>query len=81
MYLAQYDWGAHKFQAIEIKPDSSITRGGDPKTRGEKMKDSLAMLLKTNGENLSVYGLLAMFMKINRLYLLSRDVDENEGDI
>jgi len=39
------------------------------------------MLLKTNGENLSVYGLLAMFMKINRLYLLSRDVGENEGDI
>jgi len=51
------------------------------KRGGEKMKDSLAMLLKTNGENLSVYGLLAMFMKINRLYLLSRDVDENEGDI
>jgi hypothetical protein len=35
------------------------------KTRGEKMKDSLAMLLKTNGEKMSVYSLLAMFMKTN----------------
>ena len=37
------------------------------------------MLLKTNGENLSDYGLLAMLMKTNWLYLLSRDVDEKAG--
>ena len=33
------------------------------KTRGVKMKDSLAMLLKTNIEKMSVYGPLAMLMK------------------
>ena len=46
------------------------------KTRGEKMQDSLAMLLKTNGGKMSVYGLLAMLMKICELYVLSRDVEE-----
>ena len=55
--------------------------GGVAKTRGRKMKDSLAMLLKTNGGKMSVYGLLAMLMKTNWLHLLSRDVDGNEGDI
>jgi hypothetical protein len=44
------------------------------------MKDSLAMLLKTNIEKMSVYQPLAMLMKKNELKLLSGDVDENEGE-
>jgi len=40
------------------------------------MKDSLAMLLKTNGGKMSVFSSLAMLMKIQGLFLLSRDVDE-----
>ena len=34
------------------------------------------MSLENNGEKLSDEGLLAMLMKTNWLYLLSRDVDE-----
>ena len=46
------------------------------KTRGEKVKDSLAMLLKTNGGKMSVFSSLAMLMKKQGLIQLSRDVDE-----
>jgi len=42
------------------------------------MKDSLAMLLKTNGEKMSVFRSLAMLMKNNDLKLSSRDVDEKK---
>ncbi|MGA3327764.1 MAG: hypothetical protein ABSF45_25165 [Terriglobia bacterium] len=52
----------------------------DVKTRGEKMKDSLAMLLKTNVEKMSIYGLLAMLKKKNELKSLSGDVDENKWE-
>ena len=45
------------------------------------MKDSLAMLLKTHVEKMSDYRLLAMLMKTNELKPLSRDVDENKGEI
>ena len=34
---------------------------------GEKMKDSLAMLLKTNVEKMSVYLSLSMLMKTHEL--------------
>jgi hypothetical protein len=44
------------------------------KTRGEKMKDSQAMLLKTNGGEMSVYQSLAMLMKIKDLCIVSGDV-------
>jgi len=43
------------------------------------MKDSFAMLLKTNGEKMSLFPSLAMLMKINDLYAVSRDVDEKTG--
>jgi hypothetical protein len=49
------------------------------KTRGEKMKEGLAMLLKTNGEKMSENRPLAMLMKTNGLKSLSGDVDENKG--
>jgi len=40
------------------------------------MKDSLAMLMKTNGEKMSEYRSLAMLMKTGKLFYVSRDVDE-----
>jgi len=43
------------------------------------MKDSLAMLLKTNGGKMSVFVSLAMLMKTNGLFLISRDIDEKKG--
>ncbi len=45
--------------------------------RGRKMKDSLAMLMKTNGEKMSDYTSLAILMKTSELLRLSRDVHEN----
>ena len=48
------------------------------KRGGGKMKDSLAMLLKTNGGKMSVYGSLAMLMKIKGLQVVSRDIDEKK---
>jgi hypothetical protein len=50
------------------------------KTRGGNMKESLAMLLKTNGGKMSEKRLLAMLMKLNELKSVSRDVDEKNGD-
>ena len=49
------------------------------KLRGEKMKDSLAMLLKINGGKMSDFWPLAMLMKTNDLFSLSRDIDEKKG--
>jgi len=43
------------------------------------MQESLAMLLKTHGEKLSVYRSLAMLMKEKELKPLSGDVDEKTG--
>ena len=43
------------------------------------MKDSLAMLLKTHREKMSVYRPLAILMKTNELKSISRDVDEKIG--
>jgi hypothetical protein len=40
---------------------------GQQKTRGEKMKVSPIMLLKTNGEKMSEIGLAIMFMKTSKL--------------
>ena len=48
------------------------------KTRGGKMKVSLAMLLKTHVEKMSENRSLAMLMKPNELKLLSGDVHENK---
>jgi hypothetical protein len=42
------------------------------------MKDSLAMLLKTNGDKVSVFRSLAMLMKTHDLKLVSGDVDEKK---
>ena len=67
-------------QAIEIKPIKCPVVQSGLKTRGENMKDSLAMLLKTNGEKMSFYGSLAMLMKINQLKSFSRDIDETKGE-
>jgi hypothetical protein len=56
-----------KIHIFENKPVSSLQVTGSRKTRGEKMKDSLAMLLKTNVEKMSVYCLLAILFKTNEL--------------
>jgi hypothetical protein len=48
------------------------------KTRGEKMQDSLAMLLKTSGVKMSIFTSLAMLLKKQGLFKLSRDVDEKK---
>ena len=42
------------------------------------MKDSLAMLLKTNGGKMSVLASLAMLLKKQGLFELSRDVNEKK---
>jgi len=52
-----------KIYVIEIKIVSSFPWRGLQKTRGDKMKVSLAMLLKTNVEKMSVYQPLAMLME------------------
>jgi hypothetical protein len=52
----------------------------DQKTRGEKVQEGLAMLLKTDGEKMSDNRSLAMLMKSNDLKSLSGDVDEKKGD-
>jgi hypothetical protein len=66
-----------KIYVIEIKRVISFCPDQGEKTRGEKMKDSLAMLLKTHVEIMSIYGLLAMLMKISKLQRVSGDLDEN----
>jgi hypothetical protein len=53
--------------------------GRASKSGGRNMKDSLAMLLKTNVEKMSVIGSLAILMKTSELYFISRDVDEKKG--
>ena len=45
------------------------------------MKDSQAMLLKTNVEKMSENRSLAMLMKKHELKSISGDVDENKGEI
>jgi hypothetical protein len=42
------------------------------------MKDSLAMLLKTNGGKMSIYRSLAMLMKRHKIHTLSRDRYDNK---
>ena len=68
-----------KTYVAENKIVSSFLIGAWQKTRGEKMKDSLAMLLKTNGEKMSVFRLTTMFMKTGILFYVYHDVDENRG--
>ena len=46
--------------------------------RGENMKDSLAMLMKTSVGKMSVYRSLAMLMKTNDVHVVSRDIDEKK---
>jgi hypothetical protein len=53
--------------AIRLKP-----------TRGEKMKDSFAMLLKTNGGKMSLLRSIAMLLKIRELNAYSRHFDEKQ---
>jgi len=63
---------------IHVKRVSQNCMSWGEKTRGEKMKDSLAMLLKTSIEKMSVCTSLAMLMKKNELKWLSRDVYEKK---
>ena len=79
--LAVESQNLSKLYLIQIKRVSLNYGSRGEKTRGEKMKDSFAMLLKTNGEKMSVYRPLAMLMKKNELKSLSRDVDEKKGVI
>jgi hypothetical protein len=45
----------------------ALRGGGRQKSGGEKMKGSQGMLLKTNGEKMSVYGSERKSMKTNEL--------------
>jgi len=49
--------------SMKLKQLSYSLWPGREKTRGVKMKDSLAMLLKTNVEKMSIFSPLAMLMK------------------
>jgi len=69
-----------KLYLIHIKRVSLSCGSRGEKTRGEKMKDSLAMLLKTHGEKMSENRPLAMLMKQNDSKSLSGDVDEKKGE-
>jgi hypothetical protein len=68
-----------KIHVIVNKSVSRISRHEREKTRGRKMKDSLAILLKTNGGKMSDFASLAMLMKTNDLFLFSGDSDEKKG--
>ena len=61
---------------IEIKTVIDSWRRSGEKRGGEKMKESLAMLMKTNGGNMSDYRSLAMLLKTQDLPIVSGDVDE-----
>ena len=52
-----------KFYLIVNKAVNRFLIARSRKMRGEKMKDSLAMLLKTNGGKMSVLASLAMLLK------------------
>jgi len=67
-----------KLYLIQIKRVNLNQECHDEKTRGRNVKESLAMLLKTNGEKMSENRSLAMLMKIHELKSLSGDVDENK---
>jgi ABC-type enterochelin transport system substrate-binding protein len=57
-------------QEIQVVENATVSLhygGSREKARGEEMKDSLAMLLKTNGGKMSLFGSLAILMKINEL--------------
>ena len=54
-----------KTYVAENKIVSSFLIGVWQKTRGGETKGSLAMLLETHGEKMSVYGSLAILMKTN----------------
>ena len=65
-----------KMYVYETKAVSRCPGSHGEKTRGENMKDSLAMLLKTHGGKMPDNGLLAMLMKTKDVHVVSRDVDE-----
>ena len=67
-----------KFHLIESKIVIHLLRCGLQKTRGENMKVSLAMLLKTNVEKMAENRSLTMLMKSKELKSLSGDVYENK---
>jgi hypothetical protein len=67
-----------KFYLAEIKRVNSNEASRCEKTRGGRMKKSLAMLLKTHVEKMSENRSLAVLMKTKQLKSLSRDVDENK---
>ena len=64
---------------IETKIDSHFKGSGRQETRGEKMKVSSTMLLKTNGEKMSVFRLSTMLMKTQELNPSFHDIDERKG--
>jgi hypothetical protein len=68
-----------KFYLIQIKIVIVRGRNRGQRNAGGKMKDSLAMLLKTNGEKMTENTSLAMLMKAHELKLLSGDVIENRS--
>jgi hypothetical protein len=78
-WLAVEYQNSSKFYLVELKRVNLNYVSRDEKTRGGEMKESLAMLLKTNGEKMSILRSLAMSMKTSQLKSLSRDVNEKKA--
>jgi len=76
--LAINSQNLEKIYVIEKKVVSLFRGAVQRKTRGGKMKVSLAMLLKTHGEKMSENRSLTMLMKKSQLKHPSGDVDEKK---
>lgn len=68
-----------KIQIPEIKRVRLLRCSLALRNAGEKMKDSFIMLLKTNGEKMSDFGLAIISMKINWLWASCHYVVDNKG--
>jgi hypothetical protein len=62
---------------LKLKWLAGFSADEGKKKGDEKLRVSLAMLLKIHIENMSLWGLLAMLMKTQDVQVFSRDVDEN----
>jgi hypothetical protein len=77
--LAIYGEDLEKLYVIENNNVISSPASGWEKTRGEKMKVSPIMLLKTNGEKMSEISLAIMLMKRRQIEAACHYILENKG--
>jgi hypothetical protein len=78
MYLAKLTRDLPKMQAVDSKSFERCAFRRWQKTRGEKMKVSVIMLLKTNGSKMSESGLAILSMKTQNLPGACHYVTENK---